>query len=261
MVRIFKLSWLIMAVAAVCMMCYSCNNGGSINDDSNNAVENESAEKIMKDSLDAMTELFDKAALISTTNEYVDKNTGESITNFYCSYVKEDSKYYYFDEMDYIYKYEKKDVEVRSKKTFAISSNALDKWIVLFKNSNGEEAKMFKIDYNGYRIEGGYKCVVVEENGGTWFFGKPGEIEGLDGNIYCEIKGNDGNIYYNPECFATSMYYSGDNQGKYFEGTKLQYTLSGPEADYDEYFTFDAESRTIDLDGTLYTFNGLVRNK
>lgn len=249
MVRIFKLSWLIMAVVAVCMMCYSCNNGGSINDESNNAVGNESAEKIMKDSLDAITELFDKA-LISTTDEYVDKNTGRSITDFYCSYSGEDSKYYYFDEMGiYKYKYEKKDVEVRPQKAFAISSNVLEKWTAVFENSKGETVRMFKIDYNGHRIEGGYKCVLLidnEEESVAVYFG---------GN-------NENNGYYDPsKDYSVSELSNYDYNKKYYEGNKLQCDLYPTGiGDYEYGFSFDAENRKIILNGTEYTFKGLVRN-
>lgn len=277
MVRIFKLSWLIMAVA-ISLICFSCgnsNDGSNSNVESNNdRITNEPANKIDKDSLDAISQLFDNA-FYKEQIQYVAKENcrisdyftigkgdiigygGKESEHDGNTYKSSDSKYHYFrpygDSPDF--KIEKSKVEVKTKKIYAVSSNVLEKWTAVFENSKGETARMFKIDYNGHRIEYGYKCVLLldnEKESSGVYFGSDDQLNDYENNVYYAL--ND---------YCTMQLENSDFSGKYYKGNKLQCNLYNEGTigyEYGSPISFDAENKKINFSGTEYDFKGLIRN-
>ena len=268
-----KLVLIFSAIAALCIMCYSCGNNG---DNAKNENVNESSEPIQddKDSLAAISELFDNAAY-RTINVYVAKEDikldwenyqkGDTIGSeggvFGLTYVKSKGGNYSFtfccDEYTDI---PKSKVEAQSGKVYGISSNVLDNWTLLFEDQEGKTARIFKVDYNGHRIEDGYQCVFVEEqylneNYEKCYFG------GGENGKYL-LKDDNGNIYFDPSIdYSTMAMENSDYTGNYYDGVKLLCNLrcEGDVSnwEYKSVGGFDAEKRTLGR----YTFKGLIRNK
>lgn len=266
------------AISLICFSCGNSNDGSNSNVESNNdCTKNESASKIDKDSLDAIADLFDNALCCNEKKHGVAKtdckieykgeyesnwHNGESLlkkgeTIDYLFEKNGDDRYYYWgDGSDgTTCRVEKSKVDVKTKKIYAVSSVVLEKWMAVFENSKGETARMFKIDYNGHRIEYGYKCVLLldnEKESSGVYFGSDDQLNDYENNVYYDL--ND---------YCTMQLENSDFSGKYYKGNKLQCNLYNEGTigyEYGSPISFDAENKKINFSGTEYDFKGLIRN-